>query len=130
MGFNGEALLAPRPTLKLEDHPSSAVRECLFNLFVATLHIGGRSSTRNLWTRHALVKGTHITRADKAIYIYIYINVVSLLQPRPRSQINTRPRSSLGLTGSSTDYRFSWGHRPSSNMVCDLVGREFALEDL
>ena len=32
MGFHGEALLAPHPTPKLEDHPSSAVRDCLFNL--------------------------------------------------------------------------------------------------
>jgi hypothetical protein len=53
-------LLAPRPTPKLEDHPSSAVRGCLFNLFIATLHIGGRSSIRNLKTRHAVVTGTHI----------------------------------------------------------------------
>jgi len=37
-------LLAPRPTPKLEDHPSSAVRGCLFNLFSATLHVGGRFS--------------------------------------------------------------------------------------
>ena len=49
-----EALLAFRPTPKLEDHPSSAVRECLFNLFAATLHIGGRSSTRN-YTKYALL---------------------------------------------------------------------------
>jgi len=41
-------LLAPRPTPKLEDHPSSAVSDCLFNLFADTLHIGGRSSIRNL----------------------------------------------------------------------------------
>ena len=47
MGFHGETLLAPRPIPKLEDHPSSAVRDCLFNLFAATLHIGGRSSIRN-----------------------------------------------------------------------------------
>jgi len=53
-------LLAPRPTSKLEDHPSSAVRGCLFNLFTAALHIGGRSSIRNLRTRHAVVTGTHI----------------------------------------------------------------------
>ena len=45
--FHGQGLIAPRPTPKLEDHPSSAVRGCLFNLFTATLHIGGRSSTRN-----------------------------------------------------------------------------------
>jgi hypothetical protein len=58
--FYGEGLLAPCPTPKLEDHPSSAVRGCLFNLFTATLHIGGRSSIRNPRTRHAVVTGTHI----------------------------------------------------------------------
>jgi len=49
--FYGEELLASRPTPKLEDHPLSAVRDCLFNIFAATLHIGGRSSIRNLRTR-------------------------------------------------------------------------------
>jgi len=52
-------LLAPRPTPKLEDHPSSAVRNCLFNLFAATLLIGGRSSILNLRTHHAVVRVTH-----------------------------------------------------------------------
>jgi hypothetical protein len=36
--FYGEGLLAPRPTPKLEDDPLSAVRDCLFNIFTATLH--------------------------------------------------------------------------------------------
>jgi len=40
MRFNKE-LLAPRPTPKLEDNPLSAVRDCLFSIFAATLHIGG-----------------------------------------------------------------------------------------
>ena len=53
-------MLAPRPTPKLDDHPSSAVRGCLFDIFTATLHIGGRSSIRNLKTRHAVVTRTHI----------------------------------------------------------------------
>ena len=57
--FYGEELLAPLPTPKLEGHPLSAVRDCLFNLFAATLHIGGRSSIRNLRTRHDVVTGTH-----------------------------------------------------------------------
>ena len=57
--FHGEELLAPRPTPKLEYHPLSAVRDCLFNLFAATLNIGGRSSIRNLRTRHAVMTGTH-----------------------------------------------------------------------
>ena len=59
MFFHGEELLAPRPNPKLEDHFLSAVRDCLFNLFAATLHIGGRSSIRNLMTCHNVVTGTH-----------------------------------------------------------------------
>jgi hypothetical protein len=35
--FYGEELLAPRPTPMLEDHPLLAVRDCLFNIFAATL---------------------------------------------------------------------------------------------
>jgi hypothetical protein len=46
--FYGEEFLSP----KLEDHPLSAVRDFLFNVFAATLHIGSRSSI--LRTRHAL----------------------------------------------------------------------------
>ena len=53
--FYGEQLLAPRTTPKPEDHPLSAVRNCLFNIFVVTLHSGGRSSIRNLRTSHAFV---------------------------------------------------------------------------
>jgi hypothetical protein len=37
--FYGEEVLRPRPTPKLEGHPLSAVRDCLFNVFAATLHI-------------------------------------------------------------------------------------------
>jgi hypothetical protein len=58
--FHAEELLASRPTLKLEDHPLLAVRDCLFNIFGATLLIGGRSSIRNLRTRHAVVTGTEL----------------------------------------------------------------------
>jgi len=60
--FYGEELSTPRPTPKLEDYPLSAARDCLFNIFAATLHIGGRSSNRNLRTRHALVTETHSSR--------------------------------------------------------------------
>ena len=68
IGFNREGLLAPSPTPKLEVHPSSAVRDCLFNLFASTLLIGGRSSIRNLRTRHAVVTGTHYI--DYQYYTY------------------------------------------------------------
>jgi len=63
--------LAPRPTPKLQDHPSSAVRDCLFNLFAATLLIGGRSSIRNLRTRHAMVTGTHYMGLFIIMYLYL-----------------------------------------------------------
>jgi hypothetical protein len=62
--FYGEELLAPRPTPNLEDHPLSAVLDCFFNIFAATLHIACRFSTRNLRTRHAVVTGTHLPRVS------------------------------------------------------------------
>ena len=61
MRFYGEVLLKPFPTTKLEDHPLLAFRDCLFNIFAATLHIGGRSSIRNLRTRYAVMTGTHLS---------------------------------------------------------------------
>jgi hypothetical protein len=53
-------VVSTSPNPQAGDHPLSAVRDCLFNIFAATLHIGGRSSMRNLRTCHALVKGTHL----------------------------------------------------------------------
>jgi hypothetical protein len=60
--FDDEELLTPRPNPKLEDHPLSSVRHCFFNIFAATLHIGGRSFIRNVRTRHAVVTGTYLSR--------------------------------------------------------------------
>ena len=61
VSFYGEGLLASRPTPKLEDYPLSAVRGCLFNIFAATLQIGGRFSIRNVRTRLAMVTGTQLS---------------------------------------------------------------------
>ena len=58
--FYVEELLGHRPTPKLEDHPLSAFLDCLFNIFAAILHIGGRSPIRNFRTRHAVVTSTHL----------------------------------------------------------------------
>jgi len=55
--FYGEELLAPRPTVKLEDHTLSAVRDCVFSIFATSVRIGGRPSIRSLRTRHAVVAG-------------------------------------------------------------------------
>jgi len=74
--FYGKELLAPRPTPKLEDHPLSAVRDCLFNIFAATLHIGGRSSIRNLRTRHAVVTGTRLARNIELLWLFQQIETI------------------------------------------------------
>jgi hypothetical protein len=60
--FYSEELLAPRPTRKLEGRPLSVAHDCLFNIFAATLHIGGRSSIRILSERHAVVTATNLSR--------------------------------------------------------------------
>jgi hypothetical protein len=61
--FYSEELLASRPTPKLEDRPLLAVHKCLFNIFVATLHIGGHSSIHNLSMHLTMVTGTHLSWA-------------------------------------------------------------------
>jgi len=60
--YFGEELSTPCPTSKLEDHPLSAVHGCLFIIFAATFHIGGRSSIRSLRTCRAMVTGTHLSQ--------------------------------------------------------------------
>ena len=67
--FYGDELLAPRPTLKLVDHPLSDVPNCLFNIAAATLHIGGRSSIRKLRTRHSVVTENHLSSKMFSVYI-------------------------------------------------------------
>jgi hypothetical protein len=52
--FYGEEVLATQRTPKLEDDLLSAVRYCLFSIFAAALHIGGRSSIRNFKTLNAV----------------------------------------------------------------------------
>jgi len=65
--FYGEELLAPSRKPKLEGHLMLAVRDCLFNIrfvfvFVAVLHIGGRSSICILRTLYAVVRGTYLSQ--------------------------------------------------------------------
>ena len=65
--FYSEESSTTRLTPKLEDYPLSPVRNCLFNIFAATLHIGGRSSIRNLRTRHAVVTRNHSSQKEFGI---------------------------------------------------------------
>jgi hypothetical protein len=79
INFYSEELLAPRPTPKLEHHLLSAVRDCLFNIFTATLHIGGCSSIRNPRTRHAMVTGTHLQHGTICAINPLPVQFISLL---------------------------------------------------
>jgi len=60
--FYGEELLLPRPTPKPKDHPLSAARDCLLNIFAAILHTGGRSSSHTLITLRVVVAGSPLSR--------------------------------------------------------------------
>jgi hypothetical protein len=60
--FYGEELLAPRPIRKLEDHPLTAVRDCLYNIFAATLHIWRPSPPTATWgLTMPWWQGSHLT---------------------------------------------------------------------
>jgi hypothetical protein len=53
--------LTPNP--QLEDHPVSAVRDCLFNILAATLHIWRPSPPSSNWGRAmSWWQGTHLTK--------------------------------------------------------------------
>jgi len=69
--FYGEEFLPPRLTPKLEDYSLSAVRDCLFNIFAATLHIGGRSSIAT-WGRAMLCHHHHHHHHYYYYYYYYY----------------------------------------------------------
>jgi hypothetical protein len=71
-------LLAPRPSPKLEDRPLSAVRDCLFDIFAATLHIGGRASIRNVSTRRAVVTGTHLSWDHRQYQENLQVNAIKM----------------------------------------------------
>jgi hypothetical protein len=72
--FYGEGFLVPCPTTKLEDHPLSAVRDFLFHIFDATLHIGGCSYIRNLKMCHALVTRTLLSWTSPPVFL---LNILS-----------------------------------------------------
>jgi hypothetical protein len=128
--FCGEELLVVRPTTKLEDHPLLAVCDCLFNLFSATLHVGGCSSICNLRTQHAVVTGTHLSQPEDApcrgdrdpliheqwILTYSILMLFSLLAFISESSIYTRLVTLL--------YRF-WNHDvitvARSNIIVYLI---------
>jgi hypothetical protein len=62
ISFYSGVLLAPRQIPKLEGHPLSAVLDCLFNIFAATLSIWRSSLLSATWGRTMpWWQGTHLT---------------------------------------------------------------------
>jgi hypothetical protein len=61
VSFYCKEFLAHPPTSMPEGHPLSTVRDCLFSILAATVHIGGRFSIWNLRTSHAVVSGTQLS---------------------------------------------------------------------
>jgi hypothetical protein len=60
-----DELLASRSTPKLEGHPSSAVRDCLFNIFAAIPpYLEAVSSIRTLRKRHTVVTRDPLTDTE------------------------------------------------------------------
>jgi len=84
--FYNEELLAPLQTPKLEDHFLSAVRNCLFNIFTATLHIWGRSSIRNLRTLHAVVTGTHLSWLTAVVTAHYFFKLIIIRTEKNKQQ--------------------------------------------
>jgi len=103
-------LLAPRPTPKLEDHPSSAVSDCLLRIFAATLHTGDRFSIRNLRRRHALVTGTHLSRDGVLVAGYLSRHsarlrfITSILQILFIGRLFFPSHSKIGMYGNHEHY--------------------------
>jgi hypothetical protein len=71
-------LLAPLPTLKLEGHPMSAVRDCLFNISAAALHVWRPAAVSATWGRAMpwwqdtrLSWGNITAISSKHIYLFI-----------------------------------------------------------
>jgi hypothetical protein len=73
-----------------EDHPLSAVRDCLFSIFVATLHIGRRSSIRKLRTRYAVVTGGPLTAG--AYFKPMFLNLLAADCGRTANYYNNQRR--------------------------------------
>ena len=80
--FYGEELLAPRPAPKLEDHSLSAVRDCSFSIFTATIHIGGRSSIRAMprWQgpAHHMVPAHYVTCVNFVSKFWNWLSSVNI----------------------------------------------------
>ena len=90
-------MLAPHLTPTQEVHPLSAVRDCLFNTLAADLHIGGRSSIRNLRMRHAVVTGTRLSRKNIGYLSVSHRQTVNMAKVRIIAGVRSVTKPRLGV---------------------------------
>jgi hypothetical protein len=97
--FYREELLAPRPTPKLKDHPLSAVRDCLFNIFAVTLHIWRPSPPSSTW-RHGMQwwQGTRLTLNNNYSYSYLFIYLHANLTAQALQRYRNKRTQSHNVT--------------------------------
>ena len=81
--FYREGLLGPRPTTKLEDHPLSAVHDCLFNLFAVTLHTFHvyKNEFKNL--QYKLCFEIHIYEFQLQVYVTVHREQIVKRERKP-----------------------------------------------
>jgi hypothetical protein len=72
--FYDQELLTHQSSPKLENHPLSAIRDCLFNILTATLHIGGRSPIQNLRTPYRGDRDPLVMAGTSVIRIKVFID--------------------------------------------------------
>jgi hypothetical protein len=89
--FYSEEFLAPHPTHKLEDHPLPALRNCLFNIFSAALHIWRLSTPSATWGRAMQWwQRTHLTRWSLLFTAWSFLAIILQL-PIPKTRLNSIP---------------------------------------
>ena len=88
--FYVEDLSTPCLNPNLEDHPLSAVRDCIFSILVATLYTESRSSIRNLRTRHAVVTGTDLSQLTGMITAHYFFKL-KIIRTENMSNKNKSP---------------------------------------
>jgi hypothetical protein len=110
--------------LKYLYFPLSAVHSCLFNILTTTLHTGGRSSIRNLRTRHAMVTGTRLSWL-----LIICRNDIQLVLLLPFS-IGQYPLANICLTHTCTCMNvgsYLCSHLPVLMLYCNTSHTSFTI---
>jgi hypothetical protein len=79
--FYREELIAPRPTTKLEDHPLSTVRDCLFNIFAASLQTWRASPPSATW-RRAMPWWQGLGHSEELHNLYSSPSIIRMIKSR------------------------------------------------